>query len=303
MALDNSGSIFLANQGEELLRKYNSDGGLLWSTFSEAVDLAVGDDGSVFTSWALGTTKYDADGGMMWQKPVEGGNWVRVENGRVIVGGYDSLFVLTEEGVVQWRRPGLLSLIRNGDVAAVGHDGSIYLSGMELDAEDGPTGRLHVVQYSSDGDLLRSGVYDDMGRAEFRPFYLSPDEHGNVFIVGERTGNDYSTTPFVVRLSRFGLSITDVSPETGPDRFALHQNYPNPFNPQTRIAYSVGSPQSTVVRVYDVLGREIATLVNERKEAGTHIVTWDASGLPSGVYFYRLTAGSFSETRKLMLVS
>jgi hypothetical protein len=82
----------------------------------------------------------------------------------------------------------------------------------------------------------------------------------------------------------------------------LMQNYPNPFNSQTRIDYTVGSPQSAVLKIFDLLGREIATIVNERVEAGRHSATWDAIGVPSGVYFYTLHVGGYVETRRLVLV-
>ncbi len=87
-----------------------------------------------------------------------------------------------------------------------------------------------------------------------------------------------------------------------PDRFALGQNYPNPFNPTTVIWYQIPTAAHVRLAVFDVLGREVATLVNEGKDAGAYTVTWDASGVPSGVYFYRLNAGSFSETKKLLLL-
>jgi hypothetical protein len=87
-----------------------------------------------------------------------------------------------------------------------------------------------------------------------------------------------------------------------PRQLVLHQNHPNPFNPSTTIKYEL--PNSSVVRlsVYDMLGREVTVLVNERKDAGVHEVTFDATGLSSGVYFCRLTAGSFVQTRKFLLI-
>jgi hypothetical protein len=87
-----------------------------------------------------------------------------------------------------------------------------------------------------------------------------------------------------------------------PRGFFLAQNYPNPFNPSTTIRYEL--PKSGIVRlgVYDILGREVSLLVNEMKEAGSYRVEFDGSGLSSGVYFYRLTASDFVQTRKLLLV-
>jgi uncharacterized delta-60 repeat protein len=82
----------------------------------------------------------------------------------------------------------------------------------------------------------------------------------------------------------------------------LLQNYPNPFNPATTIQFTLVVRQATTVRVYDVLGREVATLVNEVKEPGTYTVQWNASGVSSGVYFYRLRAGDFVQTKRMMIV-
>ena len=87
-----------------------------------------------------------------------------------------------------------------------------------------------------------------------------------------------------------------------PSEFSLQQNYPNPFNPSTSIKYQVSSNTQVSLKIYDVLGNEIATLVNEEKPAGTYEVDFDASRLSSGVYFYKLQAGSFVETKKMILL-
>ena len=87
-----------------------------------------------------------------------------------------------------------------------------------------------------------------------------------------------------------------------PETFSLSQNYPNPFNPSTKIQYSVNSTQKVTLKVYDLLGREIATLLNEEKAAGNYEVVFDGSALPSGIYFYKLQAGNFIETKKMVLL-
>lgn len=87
-----------------------------------------------------------------------------------------------------------------------------------------------------------------------------------------------------------------------PDRFTLKQNYPNPFNPETRITYSLPRDEEVTLTVHDMLGREITTLVDRRQSAGVHTIRFDASGLASGVYLYRIHAGEFSQTRKMLLV-
>jgi hypothetical protein len=91
-------------------------------------------------------------------------------------------------------------------------------------------------------------------------------------------------------------------PYSSPFTFGLEQNYPNPFNPSTSIKYQIPSTNFVTLKVYDVLGREIATLVNEVKQPGTYAVQFDGSGLASGIYFYKLQAGSFADVKKLVLV-
>jgi glucuronoarabinoxylan endo-1,4-beta-xylanase len=87
-----------------------------------------------------------------------------------------------------------------------------------------------------------------------------------------------------------------------PDEFSLSQNYPNPFNPETTIEYSLGSESFVEVVVYDILGREIKTLVKEKMTAGKHSVRFEADDMNSGIYYYRLTAGTFTQTRKLVFM-
>lgn len=95
--------------------------------------------------------------------------------------------------------------------------------------------------------------------------------------------------------------VTSVKDEK-PLRFGLAQNYPNPFNPSTQIRYTLQMQGHTTLTVYNLLGREVATLVNKTQEPGSYLVAWDAAAMPSGVYVYKLTSGEFSATRKMMLM-
>jgi hypothetical protein len=89
---------------------------------------------------------------------------------------------------------------------------------------------------------------------------------------------------------------------TQPDQFSLQQNYPNPFNPSTRIQYQVSSISQVTLKVYDVLGNEVATLVDEYKPAGSYEVDLNASKLSSGIYFYKLQSNNYIETKKMILI-
>jgi hypothetical protein len=87
-----------------------------------------------------------------------------------------------------------------------------------------------------------------------------------------------------------------------PTGYSLSQNYPNPFNPSTKIKYSIPQTSNVVIKVFDVLGNEVATLMDEEKYIGTYELTWNAENLPSGVYFYQLKAGDFISTKKMILI-
>ena len=97
-------------------------------------------------------------------------------------------------------------------------------------------------------------------------------------------------------------ALTSIEDEFVPDEFALHQNYPNPFNPTTNIQYDVKQAGEVRIRIYDITGRHIQTLVNERKNAGRYRVTFDAGSLASGIYLMRMESGSFLQIKKMTLI-
>jgi uncharacterized Ntn-hydrolase superfamily protein len=105
-----------------------------------------------------------------------------------------------------------------------------------------------------------------------------------------------------VLYDNFITSVRIISNEI-PDKFFLQQNFPNPFNPSTVIRYRLEVNSFATLKIYDVLGNEISTLVNEKQNAGTYEVEWQAKDLPSGIYFYRLKAGNFSETKRMILLN
>jgi hypothetical protein len=109
-------------------------------------------------------------------------------------------------------------------------------------------------------------------------------------------GPVHFTEPIVVDVT------TGVAEAKPPLKFSLSQNYPNPFNPATQVRYQVSEVGHVTVRVFDILGSEVAALVNEVKQPGEYKVEWNAENFPSGVYFYSLTAGEYRRTLKMLLV-
>jgi hypothetical protein len=133
--------------------------------------------------------------------------------------------------------------------------------------------------------------------------YTSPG--GNFYHI---TKARYGNTIWAIRsnggISYYGPIITGIKPvvSTVPTSYALEQNYPNPFNPVTKINFEIAKQGLVSLKVYNVVGREVITLVNEVKSPGIYSIDFDASELSSGVYFYKISAENYIETKKMMLV-
>lgn len=139
-------------------------------------------------------------------------------------------------------------------------------------------------------------------------FYASGETPDTAWIfieVADTTGSSTTTGSYALIDDLAFSGISDIRKDENPNlarEFELKQNYPNPFNPTTNIEFSI--PQSADVKlvVYNQLGQTVATLVNERLSAGSYTVDWNAKGLPSGVYYYKISAADFTQTRKLLLM-
>ena len=135
------------------------------------------------------------------------------------------------------------------------------------------------------------------GRTLLRPGYRLTYIQGVVYFSFRR----YKLVPR--NNADFGLLVgVDNTPGPIPLTYTLEQNFPNPFNPSTIIQYSLPVTAPVVLKIYNVLGQEVKTLVDQNQKAGKYTVRFDASSLASGMYFYRLQAGEFSQVKKLLLL-
>jgi len=218
----------------------------------------------------IGFRKKDDDKGMLLYLSNGGGNWTRIDS--------------------------KLNELDNG-----GHVATIWLDELQ-------SGRMYVGTYSFGQPLTdnfsNGGLYltEDNGN-NWRKVYGSAV---NVIKAdNEIPRKMYIGTKFGVKTFVDTLTVTSVrndEEEILPSEYALFQNFPNPFNPSTQIKYAIPNGTNVKLKVFDILGKEIITLVNGYKNAGTYEVQFDASNLPSGVYLYRLETESFSQTKKLMLI-
>ncbi len=222
---------------------------------------------------------------------------------------------------VGWPKCGEIDIMEHINTETLAH-GTMHWFNTAYSSYGGPTPTCDVTQYhvySIQWDASAIKWYLDgvkywegnianniNGTDEFHlPFFILL----NFAVGGNWPGNPDGTTPFpdtmfvdYVRVSQ--LSSTSVSDgiKQSPTHFALSQNYPNPFNPTTVINYQIPIRSDVTLKIFNVVGQELATLVNEGKNAGSYSVQWNASNLPAGMYFYRLQTTSFSEIKKMVLL-
>lgn len=170
---------------------------------------------------------------------------------------------------------------------------------------DNYAGMLHSKYMLIDADLPSSNPCVETGSANYTNAVQSYNDENILIIYDSLIANQYYQD-FVKRLTDAGgsIGIQKIS-SLIPESHSLYQNYPNPFNPITKIRFNVAyttNNQKVILSIYDVLGKEIATLVNSELLPGTYEAIFDASKYSSGIYFYRLTIGEFTESKKMMLI-
>jgi photosystem II stability/assembly factor-like uncharacterized protein len=198
-------------------------------------------------------------------------------NGDVFLGTSSGVFRSTDAGN-SWTLNN--SGLNDGGLSlAIHSDGSIFAGGYS--------------STSRSNDLGQTWIPFTTGMLNCRITNLAFGNSDVLFAAAENMGV-YRTTSAVTSVDEKESGIVN--------NFSLEQNYPNPFNPSTNIHYAISNRQLVQLKIYDVLGNEVATLVNEFKSAGNYEVDFNASKLSSGVYFYKLQAGSFIETKKMILL-
>jgi len=194
---------------------------------------------------------------------------------------YHGIWKSTNNGQ-NWTRPGGLTN-PNHLCLAITTAGNILVTSTRVAI--GPGSGIFV---SSDGGDTWISVFEDFGGTDLMS--------GNDYVYAINSDIElYRNT--ITNL----ISVEQISTVL-PKGFQLNQNYPNPFNPSTTITFDVAKVQKIRLSVYDVLGKEVAVLVDEQLKPGTYETKWNASGVASGVYFYKLTAGDYSETKQMILL-
>jgi uncharacterized delta-60 repeat protein len=341
MAVDNSGNVHVTGQSFELLSdyatiKYDPDGNELWvvrynglwNSNDDAVAMTVDDSGNVYvtgqsyaigTLWDYATVKYDTDGNEMWvthyNGPVNGGDGaaaIALDNsGHVYVTGdsdtggatacdyatikYDAAG--NELWVARYQGPG----IDYANALALDNSGNIYVTGESPGI--GTDGDYATIKYDPDGTELWVARYNGPTNSDDSAYALAVDDSGNVYVSGQSTGigtgGDYAT----IKYSEITPGIEDDPSSAIPIEFSLKRPYPNPFNPVTTFKLELPVGSWVKLEVFNLGGRAVhEPPLQQWMPAGIHELAFEGASLTSGLYLYRLNAGDFNASGKMVLI-
>ena len=313
-----------ANSSDVYLVKTDSLGDTLWTRAYGGTETDHGNsveqtyDGGYIvagstTSFGAGMTdvylvKTNSFGDTLWTRTYGGteneyGNSVQQtsDSGYIITGeSFGGLYLLktNSSGDTLWTR----TYSGSGNSVQKTSDGGYIIAGYIY--RFGATwSDVYLVKTNSSGDTLWTRTYGGPSIDDANSVQQTSD--GGYVITGLTNYDPIGNTPgdvYLIKTRVDGLVPVRNEHNVTPIGFALLQNYPNPFNPTTTISFNLPSKSFVSLRVFDALGREVSTLRATELTAGTYSQEWNAAGLASGVYFYRLQAGTFVETRKLLLL-
>lgn len=308
---------------EQWVTHYNGDGNSVDVSIDIDIDhlnniVICGSSSGIGTNVDFTTIQYNSSGEEQWVQRFNGTtNQMDVpkelainENGDVFVTGFtlgtnnhDYLTIkYSSGGVQQWASnyngPGYN--FGNEDEAnalAIGENGNIYVTGIS----EGFFGSYDyaTLKYNSAGVVEWITSYDCKYD---EPVSVVTDGLGHIYVTGQTVFDYGEARATTIKYSDEPATGIESENKDLPESFELNQNYPNPFNPSTTINYSIPKKSKVVLKVFDVLGREVSILINSEQPQGNYKIEFDASNMTSGVYFYRMQAGEFVKTKKMILL-
>ncbi len=340
LTMDNSGNILISVETEYNdtyydynTIKYTNDGRIIWirhyngpgpAPLADDIPFALTTDNNAnvyvtgasqdpSSTYNCATVKYDSSGNIVWisriYPPVVGYD-IEVDKFQnvYITGrsdGTNNTLKLDINGNVIWSRtyPTTNGFARNYAVLVLDSAKNIYVT---ANIDSNSYTRYGAIKYDNNGNQLFIVNYTYPGNHFNYVYDMFVDKKGTVYLTGTSQGSgtyyDYATV-------KYSPIITGISENIlNPEKYELEQNYPNPFNPSTTIYYTIPNSAIVTLKIYNILGKEVQTLVNEFKQAGRYEVEFNArdarqgSNFASGVYFIRMEAGDFREIKRMILI-
>lgn len=329
--VDKTGNVYVYCRGTTVL-KYNPSGNLLWNqTYpfdaAESNKVLISDNsGNIYFAATKNTStfgdfaivKINPAGDTLWTRSYNGlGNLQQnhddpsslcMDNsGNIFLTGriytlsayFFSTIKYGSDGNFQWER--VYSNPQNGEggnAVLTDNSGNIYVSGGSND--------FTTIKYNTGGDSLWTIFYNGPSNLSDISDVMTMDNSGNIYVAGRSRQTGGSGYYDIVTI-KYSQTITNMPAQNiHTENFKLKQNYPNPFNPSTILEYMIPELGFVSIKVYDILGNEIVTLVNEKKDPGSYLIEFDGSSLPSGTYFYELkiesVKGTYSDVKRMVLL-
>jgi hypothetical protein len=322
IAIDGTGNIYVTgeNNGGVIVLKYDNTGQLLWTrntTGSSGYNAETRIDaaGNIVIVSGGETIKYDANGTLMWQQHFNASYYelaLDASDNIYVIGfasdqGYSDYMTVKYDpnGALVWSRRfngnGTTTGTDIGRSIALDNTGNVYVTGYcTIGTGQRSTTNYGTIKYNADGVQQWLALYP--GHA----YGVATDNSGNIYVAGQTSGAKNSTAFGTIKYPAGSVitsrSVTNIFPCEGKQTVFSLQNYPNPFSQSTTIEYQIPQAAKVKLTVYDFLGREITTLVNENQAAGLHRINFARNKLPAGTYIYRLQVGEFIETKKLIVL-
>ncbi len=335
LALDNSGNILITGETEYAITyydyttiKYSNSGNIIWIrhyngpgpppladdisyalTTDKASNVYVtGASQDASSNYNCTTIKYDSSGNVIWIKrifPPTNGYDIAVDNWQNVYiasrsSGNNYTTKLDIDGNIQWVKtyPTTDAFAVNIPVLILDSANNVYVT---ANIDSNLNTHYGAIKYDNNGNQIFVVTYKNDPNGFDYVYGMTIDKNGSVYLTGSSQGHmtyyDYATvksSPIITNILESNIP---------PLEFILGQNYPNPFNPSTKISYSLPNTQYIILKVYDVLGNEIATLVNKKQDAGNYEIEFDGSNFASGVYFYNLEIdGRIVGTKRMVLL-
>ena len=332
--MDRSGNIIITGRSKSNTTfydfatiKYSNNGDIIWSrryngpssySFDDAEGVTADIFGNVYVTgtsmdslnnYNFVTIKYDSSGKVIWLKRIPANQFIadigyniKTDSSQNVfiagrLSGKTSIIKLDRNGNVLWYRvyPEGRSATDNYPVIVLDSIYNVYTTAIST-----ATGAADyaAIKYDSSGNQIYTVTYNNSSTGFEYVYDLALGKNGDLYLTGEFSANGrcYGTVKFSPVIT--GIEVNNYN----PFEYKLEQNYPNPFNPVTHLEFGISKLGFVSLKVYDILGKEVKALVNEIRPAGTYSVSFDGSNLSSGVYYYRLESGSFTEVKRMVLL-
>lgn len=309
-ALAVNGNYVFAGSDANVLR--SSDNGKTWTTLDIGLKspyfvCALAANGSNIVAGVYGNADnpiyYSSDNGASWQSNVSGfkgtyPKWLLTYANTDVYAGtwWNGVFRSTDNGQ-SWTNISKGTVTEGTLVYSIAVSDNLIFIGAEN------KGAFETVNNGAKWGNINTGIPNSGTLCTPAALTISGSNLVGGISVSNYTPEGHSIMGVWIRpLAELTTSVNDKPVADKPGRFSLAQNYPNPFNPSTTISFSIPEARVVTIKVFDQLGKEVSTVLNEYKEAGTHTAQFNASSLPSGIYVYTIQAGEFRDSKKLLLL-